>query len=68
MDKIARILPYVSYKDDVIDINDTIDPSRLLPGKFKFIIYSSKLNPTTRRDVLKKILYIMCLLLLRKIN
>lgn len=39
MDKIARLLPYVSHKDEVVEIADLIDPSKLLPGEFtrKFI-------------------------------
>ena len=33
LDKIARLLPYVSHKDDYIDIMEPIDPSKLLPGE-----------------------------------
>lgn len=33
MDKIARLLPFVSHKDEEIDITETIDPGKLLPGK-----------------------------------
>lgn len=36
MDKIARLLPYVSHKDEVVEIIDSIDPSKLLPGKCTF--------------------------------
>lgn len=33
IDKIARLLPFVSHKDEEIDITETIDPGKLLPGK-----------------------------------
>lgn len=33
MDKIARLLPYVSHKDEVVEITEPIDPGKLLPGK-----------------------------------
>ncbi|CAG5083793.1 Similar to Ca5a: Carbonic anhydrase 5A [Cotesia congregata] len=32
MDKIARMLPYVSHKDEIIDVIEPIDPSKLLPA------------------------------------
>ncbi|XP_029665078.1 carbonic anhydrase 2 isoform X2 [Formica exsecta] len=31
MDKIARLLPYVSHKDEVVEITEPIDPGKLLP-------------------------------------
>ncbi|XP_033226987.1 carbonic anhydrase 2 isoform X1 [Belonocnema kinseyi] len=31
MDKIARLLPYVSHKDEILEIAEAIDPSKLLP-------------------------------------
>nr|XP_012219873.1 PREDICTED: carbonic anhydrase 5B, mitochondrial isoform X4 [Linepithema humile] len=31
MDKIARLLPYVSHKDEVVEITEPIDPAKLLP-------------------------------------
>ncbi|XP_078052201.1 carbonic anhydrase 1 [Augochlora pura] len=33
MDKIARLLPYVSHKDEVVEIAEFIDPGKLLPGE-----------------------------------
>jgi len=35
MDKIARLLPYVSHKDEVVGITEPIDPGKLLPGKLQ---------------------------------
>lgn len=41
MDKIACLLPFVSHKDEEIDITETINPGKLLPGKS---IYRAKYN------------------------
>lgn len=40
MDKIARMLPYVSHKDEIVEVMEPIDPSKLLPGKFYSNNYS----------------------------
>lgn len=45
MDKIARLLPYVSHKDEVVEIAEPIDPGKLLPGKHlskRYSIHSSR--------------------------
>ena len=44
MDKIARMLPYVSHKDDDIEVVEPIDPSKLLPGKLIFYHKSNNIN------------------------
>lgn len=32
MEKIARLLPYVSHKGEIVEITEPIDPSKFLPG------------------------------------
>ena len=60
MDKIARMLPYVSHKEESIDIAEPIDPSKLLPGKpsllslspsFYFVLFFTT-RPYSRRQAI----------------
>ncbi|KAF7381249.1 hypothetical protein HZH68_016124 [Vespula germanica] len=44
MDKIARLLPYVSHKDEVVEIAELIDPSKLLPDDNGYWTYLGSLT------------------------
>ena len=44
MDKIARLLPYVSHKDEVVEIAEPIDPAKLLPDDCGYWTYLGSLT------------------------
>ncbi|KAH0948701.1 hypothetical protein HN011_007111 [Eciton burchellii] len=44
MDKIARLLPYVSHKDEVLEITEPIDPGKLLPDDNGYWTYLGSLT------------------------
>ncbi|KYQ48543.1 Carbonic anhydrase 2 [Trachymyrmex zeteki] len=44
MDKIARLLPYVSHKDEVVEITEPIDPGKLLPDDNGYWTYLGSLT------------------------
>ncbi|XP_014239068.1 carbonic anhydrase 2 isoform X2 [Trichogramma pretiosum] len=44
LEKIARLLPYVSHKDDNLPINESIDPSKLLPDDNGYWTYLGSLT------------------------
>ncbi|XP_034946623.1 carbonic anhydrase 2 isoform X2 [Chelonus insularis] len=44
LDKICRLLPYVSHKDEVVGIVDSIDPNKLLPDDNGYWTYLGSLT------------------------